>query len=102
MRFITGKGQYTDDINLPGQTYAVFLRSPACAREDQQASSVRREEECRAWSRSSPASDIAADKVGGLPCGWLIHRKDGTPMKSRRIRCWRRARCATSATRSQS
>ena len=27
-RFITGKGQYTDDINRPGQTYAVFVRSP--------------------------------------------------------------------------
>ena len=27
-RFITGKGQYTDDINRPGQTYAYFLRSP--------------------------------------------------------------------------
>ncbi len=27
-RFITGKGQYTDDINRPGQAYAVFVRSP--------------------------------------------------------------------------
>ncbi len=25
--------------------------------------------------------DMAADKVGGLPCGWLIHSIDGTPMK---------------------
>ena len=27
-RFITGKGQYTDDINRPGQTWAYFVRSP--------------------------------------------------------------------------
>src|SRR5207253_2030331 len=27
-RFITGKGQYTDDVNRPGQTYIHFLRSP--------------------------------------------------------------------------
>ena len=27
VRFLTGRGQYTDDINLHGQTYAVFLRS---------------------------------------------------------------------------
>ena len=27
-RFITGKGQYTDEINRPGQAYAVFVRSP--------------------------------------------------------------------------
>ena len=27
-RFLTGAGQYTDDIALPGQTHAVFVRSP--------------------------------------------------------------------------
>ncbi|WP_373495480.1 hypothetical protein [Aquiflexum sp.] len=27
-RFITGKGRFTDDIVLPGQTYAAFVRSP--------------------------------------------------------------------------
>ena len=28
LRFITGKGQYTDDINRPGQAHAMFVRSP--------------------------------------------------------------------------
>ena len=28
VRFLTGAGQYTDDVVLPGQTYAYFLRSP--------------------------------------------------------------------------
>jgi carbon-monoxide dehydrogenase large subunit len=27
-RFLTGRGQYTDDIVLPRQSYAAFLRSP--------------------------------------------------------------------------
>ena len=27
-RFITGRGQYTDDIRRPYQTHACFLRSP--------------------------------------------------------------------------
>ena len=27
-RFLTGAGQYTDDVTLPNQTYACFLRSP--------------------------------------------------------------------------
>ena len=27
-RFLMGKGQYTDDITLPNQSYAVFVRSP--------------------------------------------------------------------------
>ena len=26
-------------------------------------------------------ADMAADDVGGLPCGWQIHSKDGSPMK---------------------
>ena len=26
-RFITGKGNYTDDLKLPGMTYAAFVRS---------------------------------------------------------------------------
>jgi carbon-monoxide dehydrogenase large subunit len=28
MRFLTGAGQYTDDVTLPNQSYAYFLRSP--------------------------------------------------------------------------
>ena len=27
-RFLTGRGQYTDDITLPGQSHGFFLRSP--------------------------------------------------------------------------
>ena len=27
-RFLTGRGQYTDDIVLPRQTYGVFVRPP--------------------------------------------------------------------------
>ena len=27
-RFLTGKGQYVDDINRPDQLYACILRSP--------------------------------------------------------------------------
>ncbi len=25
-------------------------------------------------------ADLAADGIGGLPCGWQIHNKDGSPM----------------------
>src|SRR5436190_19796356 len=28
LRFLTGAGRYSDDFNLPGQVYAVFVRSP--------------------------------------------------------------------------
>ena len=79
-RFLTGAGQYTDDVNLPRQSHAAFLRSPyAHAR----IKAIRLDA-----ARAAPGvldiftgADLAEAKVGGLPCGWLIHSKDGTPMK---------------------
>jgi carbon-monoxide dehydrogenase large subunit len=79
-RFITGKGQYTDDINRQGQTYAVFVRSPHAH------ANIKRIDASRALSRPNvhvfTGEDIAKDKVGGLICGWMIHSKDGSPMKA--------------------
>src|SRR5271166_3038790 len=81
IRFITGKGRYVDDINRPGQAYAYFLRSPhAHATIDKiDASSARKSPGVVAIFTGD---DIAADKVGGLICGWMIHSKDGSPMKA--------------------
>src|SRR3954464_7582809 len=28
LRLLTGRGRYSDDLNLPGQAYAVMMRSP--------------------------------------------------------------------------
>ncbi|HQD82637.1 MAG TPA: molybdopterin-dependent oxidoreductase, partial [Quisquiliibacterium sp.] len=77
-RFLTGNGQYTDDVVLPGQTYASFVRSPyAHAR-------IRGIDTSAARAAAGvvavfTGADLAA--VGGLPCGWLITSTDGTPMK---------------------
>ncbi|MCO5125325.1 MAG: xanthine dehydrogenase family protein molybdopterin-binding subunit [Rhizobacter sp.] len=79
-RFLTGAGQYTDDVALPGQTYAVFLRSPhAHARilSIDTAAAAKAPGVVRIFT----GADLAEAKVGGLPCGWLIHSKDGSPMK---------------------
>ena len=79
-RFITGKGQYTDDINRPGQTYAVFVRSPHAH------ANIKRIDTSKLKGRDDihvfTGEDIAKDKVGGLICGWMIHSKDGSPMKA--------------------
>ncbi len=79
-RFLTGGGQYTDDIRLDGQLSAVFVRSP-------HGHAVIRSIDTSA-AASAPGvvgvftgADVAADKIGGLPCGWLITSTDGTPMK---------------------
>jgi carbon-monoxide dehydrogenase large subunit len=81
IRFITGKGQYTDDLNQPGQTYAAFLRSPH-ARAD--ILSVRVDEALAAEGVIAvlTGSDMAADGIGDLPCGWMVQQKDGSDMVS--------------------
>ena len=79
-RFLTGQGRYTDDLNLPGQVYAYFLRSPfAHAKINGIDTSA---------AMSAPGvlavftgEDLANAGVGGLPCGWLITSVDGEPMK---------------------
>src|ERR1700758_5007099 len=78
-RFLTGAGTYTDDIDRPGQLYAYLLRSP-------HAHALIRGLDTAAAQRSPggvavyPGKDMGADGVGGLPCGWQIHSKDGSPM----------------------
>ncbi|MEY4747805.1 MAG: carbon monoxide dehydrogenase large chain CoxL [Pseudomonadota bacterium] len=77
-RFLTGRGQYTDDITLPGQTYGCFLRSPyAHAR----LKSVNTDAAKAAPGVVGVFTGEHFKAVGGLPCGWLINNLDGTPMK---------------------
>ncbi len=80
-RFLTGTGQYTDDITLPGQTYAVFVRSPhAHARINSvNTTAARAAQGVVAVFTGEDTKDIA-----GLPCGWLINSTDGSPMKEPR------------------
>src|SRR5512133_1494041 len=79
-RFVTGSGKYTDDIQIPGQSYACFLRS-------QHAHASIRSIDTRE-ARGAPGviavftgEDLANDKIGGVPCGWLITDVNGQPMK---------------------
>ena len=79
-RFITGKGRYTDDINQAGQAYAVFVRSPHA-----HATLVGVDKSSVADMPGVLAvldgTDVAADGLGNLICGWLVKSKDGSPMK---------------------
>ena len=79
-RFLTGAGQYTDDVTLPGQTYGYFLRSPY-AHARIKSIDTSRAAAAPGVVQIFTGADLAEAKVGGLPCGWLIHSKDGTPMK---------------------
>jgi carbon-monoxide dehydrogenase large subunit len=77
LRFLSGRGQYTDDINRPGQTHAFILRSPHAHAAINGIDT--------AAAKAMPgviavftAADMAG--IGGIPCGWQIHNKDGSPM----------------------
>ena len=76
-RFLTGTGQYTDDVSASRQTYAWFLRSPHAH------ATIRAVDVVKA-KQSSGVVDVftGADLTGvnGLPCGWLITGTDGKPM----------------------
>ncbi len=77
-RFLTGQGQYTDDVVLPRQSYAAFVRSPyahAKLRSIDTAHALKAPGVLGIYT----GKDLAG--VGGLPCGWLIKSIDGSPMK---------------------
>jgi aerobic carbon-monoxide dehydrogenase large subunit len=79
-RFLTGQGTYVDDIARPGQVYAYFVRSPHAHAKLGKVDV--------ASAKSAPGvlavftgDDVAADKVGGMPCGWVVKGKTGEPNK---------------------
>ena len=79
-RFLTGAGQYTDDVVLAAQCHAVFVRSPHAHAK---INSINIDA-----ARAAPGvlgvftgADVAADNINGLPCGWLITSTNGEPMK---------------------
>ena len=80
-RFITGKGRYTDDINLKGQVYAYFVRSPH-AHATIKSINSKKASGMPGVLGVFTGEHVKEDKIGGLICGWMIHSKDGSPMKA--------------------
>src|SRR5690348_16605486 len=77
-RFLTGSGQFTDDVSPQHHTHGYFLRSPHAH------AAIRGIDAAKA--KTAPgvlAIFTGADLTGvnGLPCGWLITGTDGQPMK---------------------
>ena len=79
-RFLTGAGQYTDDVVFAGQTHAAFVRSPH-AHAVLKSIKTDRARKAAGVIAIYTGADLAAGKVGGLPCGWLITDVKGQPMK---------------------
>ena len=79
LRFLTGKGHYTDDINRAGQVYAVFVRSPH-AHAELKSVDTKRAVGAPGVVAVYTAADLIKAGLGTLPCGWGVKNKDGSPM----------------------
>src|SRR5438552_4190942 len=68
-RFITGKGNYTDDLKLAGMTYATFVRSPHAHAK------IRKIDVAKASAHPGVVAIFTGKDMTGvnsLPCGWLL------------------------------
>jgi aerobic carbon-monoxide dehydrogenase large subunit len=79
-RFLTGKGRYTDDMVVPGMKYAYFVRSPY-AHAKIKSIDVSAAKTMPGVIDVLDGKQLLADGIGNLICGWMVHSKDGTPMK---------------------
>jgi carbon-monoxide dehydrogenase large subunit len=80
LRFVTGKGQYTDDVSRPGQTHIYFIRSPH-AHARLKGIDTKAAAAMPGVVAVATGADFAESKLGGLICGWTVLSKDGSPMK---------------------
>jgi carbon-monoxide dehydrogenase large subunit len=79
-RFITGAGRYVDDMVVPGMKHAAFVRSPHAHAQIKKID-VKAAKAKPGVIGVLTGKEIKADGIGNLICGWMIHSKDGTPMK---------------------
>ena len=78
VRFLTGKGRYTDDFSRHGQTYVAFVRS------DVAHGRIRSIDTSAAAAMPGVLKVFTSEdfaSAGGIPCGWQIDDRAGDPMK---------------------
>ena len=76
-KFLRGAGRYTDDMNMPGQTYCFILRSTIAHGR------ITSIDKSQAEQAPGVVAILTGDDftgVGGIPCGWLITDRHNKPM----------------------
>ncbi|MBV9281690.1 MAG: xanthine dehydrogenase family protein molybdopterin-binding subunit, partial [Chloroflexi bacterium] len=70
-KFITGEGNYIDDVVLPGMAYVAILRSPY---GHARIRSIDTEQAKNAPGVKAvfTGQDLQAASVGAVPCGWIL------------------------------
>src|ERR1700687_37634 len=75
-RFMTGKGNYTDDLKLPGMTYAAFVRSPHAH------AGIKKIDTAKARAHPGVVAVFTGKDMTGvnsLPCGWDLRKEKNVP-----------------------
>jgi len=83
LRFLTGRGKYTDDIVLPNTASIAFLRSPHAHARIKQISTDRAKRLPGVLAVITEL-DWRAAKLGALPCLHPVPSQDGRPMNEAR------------------
>ena len=81
VRFLTGKGRFTDDLNRPGQAYAHFLRS------DVASGRITRLDTEAAAAMPGVLRIFTGDDfkdAGSLPTAWQVTSRDGSKQQEPR------------------
>lgn len=79
-RFITGQGRYTDDIRLPDQAHAVFVRSPH-AHARILSVDISAALEAPGVIGVLTGADVEAEGLNPMPSAWDTRSKDGSPAR---------------------
>ena len=81
IRFLTGAGNYTDDMNMRGQAHVFFLRS------DIAHGTINSLDTSAAAAMPGVVQIFTGadfEAVGSIPCGWEVTDKHGAPMQEPR------------------
>ena len=78
-RLLRGQGRYINDVNLPGQTHAVFVRSPH-AHANIRSIDVAGAKKAPGVVAVYTGHDVAADSLGMPKANMPRKRPDGRPM----------------------
>ncbi|HIG77561.1 MAG: xanthine dehydrogenase family protein molybdopterin-binding subunit [Candidatus Lambdaproteobacteria bacterium] len=79
-RLLKGQGKYTDDFNMPNQTFAVYVRSPH-AHANLVSVDISAAKAMNGVINVFTGKDIKDAGIVGSICGWQVDFKNGDTMK---------------------
>lgn len=78
-KFLMGNGRFVGDIRIPGETHAIFVRSPHAH------ANIDEIDTASAFARPGvlavlTGADMEANGIGEIPFMWIMSNTDGSPM----------------------